>query len=251
MTPALALAVLVGISLGLLGGGGSILAVPIFVYVAHLEPRQSVALSLLVVGAVSLLGAIQHFREGRVRIPVALGFGLWAMAGTWGGTRLAMLLSGSTQLVIFAFVMLAAAVSMFRRSRSAEPEGERKAHPVLAGVLGVAVGILTGIVGVGGGFLIVPALVLLARLPMHEAVGTSLLVIALNSGVGFLGYLQEVPVPWAFALAFIALAGFGTALGSRLAGAVSAAVLKRWFAVFLLVMALGILFERRSVFLGL
>lgn len=250
----LALAALIGLSLGLLGGGGSILTVPIFVYVLGFGAKESIAMSLAVVGATSLFGALSHWRAGNVNLRVATIFGVVAMAGTYLGARLAVFFSGAAQLALFAVVMLLAAVFMFREKKpepaaaAAAAHGGAKDMPIGLIVLeGVLVGILTGLVGVGGGFLIVPALVLLGKIPMKQAVGTSLLVIAMKSAAGFLGYLGQVEVPWGFMALFTAVAIAGIFLGTYLVKFVSQDALKRIFAVFLVVMGVFILYQNRGV----
>ncbi len=248
----LSLAALIGLSLGMLGGGGSILTVPIFVYVFGFGPRESIAMGLAVVGATSLVGAAGHWREGNVRMKEALTFGGVAMAGTYAGARLSAWLSGAVQLTVFATVMLVAAGFMFRNSGGTKPAAATAEPPTRSFLLIVAaslgVGVMTGLVGVGGGFLIVPALVLLAGLPMKQAVGSSLLVIALNSFVGFVGYLGQIQVPWTLLGQFTALAIVGILVGTWLARFVSASALKRAFAAFLVVMGAFILFKNRAVF---
>jgi uncharacterized membrane protein YfcA len=248
-----ALAALIGLSLGLLGGGGSILTVPIFVYVLGFDPKLAIAMSLPVVGATSLIGAASHWKAGNVRLKTAALFGVIAMAGAYTGARLSVFVSGSLQLALLAIVMLVAAVSMFRSARrdsrrvdsAAAPEGRAIALGLLAPVA-LGVGLLTGLVGIGGGFLVVPALVLLARVPMKQAVGTSLLVIAMNSFSGSLGYLGQVQMPWAFMLGFTAVAAVGILAGSWLVRFVSQAALKQGFAVFLLLMGAFILYRNRG-----
>lgn len=243
-----ALAALIGLSLGLLGGGGSILTVPIFVYVLGFEPKEAIAMSLAVVGATSLVGSVGHWRAGNVNLRVALIFGTVAMAGTYLGARLAVFFSGPAQLALFAIVMLGAAFFMFadRKEREAPaPAGSMRAPLIIAE--GVAVGVLTGLVGVGGGFLIVPALVVLGRVPMKEAVGTSLLVIAMKSGAGFVGYMGQVDVPWAFMSGFTAVAVAGILAGTYLVRFVPQSALKRSFAVFLLIMGTAILYQNRDI----
>lgn len=249
------LAALIGLSLGLLGGGGSILTVPIFVYLLGFGAKEAIAMSLAVVGATSLVGAASHWRAGNVNVRVALIFGVVAMAGTYLGARLAVFFSGAAQLILFALVMLIAAFFMFRgmpvkASAAAEDTAIRDMPLALIVVEGIAVGVLTGLVGVGGGFLIVPALVLLGRLPMKQAVGTSLLVIAMKSAAGFYGYLGQVEVQWAFMTLFTAVAVIGIFAGTYLVRFVSQAQLKRAFAVFLLVMGGFILWQNRSVLVG-
>ncbi|MBA2661539.1 MAG: sulfite exporter TauE/SafE family protein [Bradymonadaceae bacterium] len=245
----LALAALVGIALGLLGGGGSILTVPIFVYVLGYDPKQAIAMSLAVVGVVSLFGVAGHWRAGNVNLRVALSFGAVAMVGTFLGARLATLVSGTFQLVLFATVMLAAAVFMFR-SPSPTAAQSPQAAPMrlwLIIIEGLAVGVLTGLVGVGGGFLIVPALVILGKVPIKEAVGTSLLVIAMKSAAGFLGYLGQIEVPWAFMALFTSVAIVGILAGSYIARFIPSAALKRGFAIFLAVMGTWILYQNYDV----
>lgn len=252
-----ALGLVVGLSLGLLGGGGSILAVPIFVYVLGYGAKEAIAMSLAVVGITSLTGAIGHWRIGNVRLRVALIFGAVAMFGTYLGARLAVLFSGAAQLVLFALVMIAAAYFMLRggvlgaRSGAGDPDRTGPAQPRvgLIAVEALAVGVLTGLVGVGGGFLIVPALVLLAGLPMKQAVGTSLLIIAMNTSAGFYGYLGQVQVDWAFMGLFSGVAVAGIVIGTYLCRFVTQRALRRAFAVFLLVMGAAILYENRAVFL--
>ncbi len=248
-----ALAAVVGLSLGLLGGGGSILTVPIFVYVLGFDPKLAIAMSLPVVGGASLIGAASHWRSGNVDLRSAAMFGVIAMAGAFGGARLAIHVSGTFQLSLLAVVMLAAAVSMFRSARrdanrAGQPEPSLKKPPrgVLAAVA-LAVGVLTGLVGIGGGFLIVPALVILGRVPMKQAVGTSLLVIAMNSLTGFAGYLDQVALPWGFMLTFMAIAAVGILIGTRLVRHVSQSALKQGFAVLLIFMGALILFRTLAV----
>jgi len=244
---AVALGLLIGASLGLLGGGGSILAVPIFVYVLGFSPKDAIAMSLGVVGVTSAVGVIGHWRAGNVNLRTGAVFGAVAMLGTWGGTRLAAFVSGATQLTIFAVVMLVAAGFMFRGGRdrttsSAPVVVAHEGRHLLVALEGLMVGLLTGLVGVGGGFLIVPALVLLA-LPMREAVGTSLLIIAANCAVGFYGYLGHVHFTWSSMALVTAGTLPGIALGTYLHRFVSQATLRRGFAAFLLLVAGFILYQ--------
>lgn len=249
-----ALAALVGLSLGLLGGGGSILTVPIFVYVLGFDAKQAIAMSLVVVGATSLFGTVGHWRAGNVNLRVALIFGAVAMAGTYLGARLAVFFSGAAQLALFAIVMLLAAFFMLRDDRpradgsGAQANAARAPMPMgLIVVEGLAVGILTGLVGVGGGFLIVPALVILGKVPMKEAVGTSLLVIAMKSFAGSIGYLGQVEMPWGFLAEFTAVAAVGILAGAHLVRYVPQTALKRAFAVSLLVVGTWVLYQNGHV----
>jgi uncharacterized membrane protein YfcA len=227
--------------------------VPILKYALGFGAKEAIASSLAVVGATSLVGAVSHWREGRVRWRTGLVFGLVAMAGAYlGAEYLAPFLGGATQLALFGVVVLVAAFLMFREGESArDAPGTEKGslagtYLLLLFALGGAVGVLTGLVGVGGGFLIVPALVLLAKVPMKEAVGTSLLVIALNSFAGFAGYLGEVSFQWGPMVLFAALAVAGSFAGTYLVRFVPQGALKRSFAVFLIVMAAFILYENRG-----
>ena len=248
----LALATLIGLSLGLLGGGGSILTVPVLVYVLGYAAKPAIAMSLPVVGVTSLVSAALHWRLGNVRVRTALAFGVLAMVGAFAGARLAAFVSGAVQLALLAVVMLAAAVSMLRgrRGDDARSDGGAHAPPRLALLAPIAlgVGVLTGLVGIGGGFLVVPALVLLAHVPMRQAVGTSLLVIAMNSASGFAGYLGAVDVDWTFLAGFTAAAVVGALVGTALTAHVPQATLRRAFAVLLLAMGTFVLYKNRDAF---
>jgi uncharacterized membrane protein YfcA len=254
----MALGFVVGLSLGLLGGGGSILTVPIFVYIVGFDAKAAIAMSLAVVGATSLAGAIGHWRIGNVHVRVAFVFGTVAMLGTFAGARLAVFFSGAAQLVLFAVVMISAAFFMLRGSVPGLGKGVVAPHSrddprLLVGLLaleGIAVGILTGLVGVGGGFLIVPALVLLAGISMKQAVGTSLLIIALKSTAGFLGYLGQVQIHWTFMGFFTLVAMTGIVTGTYLVRFVPQRALRQVFAIFLLVVGAAILFQNRAVFVA-
>jgi uncharacterized membrane protein YfcA len=248
-----ALAALIGLSLGLMGGGGSILTVPIFVYVLGYDPKLAIAMSLPVVGITSLVGAIGHWRAGNVRPETALLFGAIAMTGGYAGARLAVLVSGAFQLLLLATVMLLAAISMFRsalrdpRAAASGSEERPMALPLLIPVA-LGVGLLTGLVGIGGGFLVVPALVILARVPMHKAVGTSLLVIAMNSASAFLGYVGTVVVPWAFVAGFTIVAVAGALTATALVRFVSQRALKQAFSMLLILMGTFMVYRNRDAF---
>lgn len=237
MIAVLGLSVLIGLALGLLGGGGSILTVPILVYAAGLDAKAAIATSLLVVGVTSAAAAVAHARAGRVRWRTGLLFGAAGMAGAYGGGRLGALIPGSWLLTGFGILMLATAVAMIRgRKQSAgATHGELPALKIVAE--GVVVGVVTGLVGAGGGFLVVPALVLFGGLPMDVAVGTSLLVIAMKSGAGVAGYLHSVSIDWGLALGVTTAALIGSGLGARLAGRVDNDLLRKGFGWFVAAMA--------------
>lgn len=245
------LALVIGLSLGTLGGGGSILTVPIFVYAMGYGAKQAIAMSLPVVGATSFAGAVRHWRGGRVDFRMALLFGGFAMIGAFGGARLAGRLTGIAQLAALGVVMAVAAVSMLRRRPAADEEvGGRKAHWLVGAASGAAVGVLTGIVGIGGGFLFVPALVLFGGVPMKSAIGTSLLVITMNTLAATAGYHGQVVIPWGVVAGFTAVAIVGILIGARIVDRVPAAALRRGFAYFLFAMAAFILYQNRAVFRG-
>ncbi len=244
MTPlAYLLAAGVGLVLGALGGGGSILAVPIFVYALAMDPKIAIAMSLPIVGLTSLAGAWGHWREGHLQVKQALIFGIAAMLGAFTGTQLAGLISGRTQLAALAVVMGAAALSMLAPTRTPADAPAGSPSLVLSIVTGLLIGVLTGLLGVGGGFLFVPALVLFARLPMKQAIGTSLLVIAMSSTAGLLGYLGHVPVDWGVVIRFTTAAIVGLAAGVYLVRFLPHQSLRRAFGVFLLVVAGWMLFQ--------
>lgn len=227
------LAVAMGAVLGLLGGGGSILAVPILLYVFALPAKQAIATSLLVVGATSVAALLQHARAGRVRWSTGISFAAFAMCGAYAGGRLAGWVPGRALLALFVAMMLFAARRMLCGGR-AESEAVRAPRVEFSllrvGAQGIAVGLLTGMVGAGGGFLIVPALVLLTGLPMREAIGTSLLVISLNSAAALAGYLDHVSIDATAATVATAGAVAGAMVGSLGAGRVAASRLRRIFA---------------------
>lgn len=234
----LALAVLVGVSLGLLGGGGSILTVPILAYVAGFEAKEAIAASLFVVGVTSAVSALAHARAGRVRWRTGLLFGGAGMAGAFVGGLLGGRLPGTLLMVAFALMMLATGLAMLRDRRSANEAAAPAELPVGKVLLeGAVVGLVTGAVGAGGGFLVVPALVLLGGLPMSVAVGTSLLVIALKSFAGLAGYLTSVELDWPVVLAVTGAAVVGSLVGSRLTGSIPEHLLRRGFGALVLTMA--------------
>lgn len=247
----IALAVLVGVSLGLLGGGGSILTVPLLAYVAGLDAKQAIATSLLVVGVTSAVGAISHARAGHVQWRTGLVFGVAGMAGAYGGGVVARFIPGSVLLIGFAVIMIATAVAMLRGRKDVESGGADKPLPVVKIVLeGLVVGLVTGLVGAGGGFLVVPALALLGGLPMPIAVGTSLVVIAMKSFAGLAGYLSSVQIDWALAGAVTAAALVGALVGARLTTRVNPDALRKGFGWFVLAMSSVILAQEAHPALG-
>lgn len=252
----------IGISLGLIGGGGSVLALPILVYVMGVSPKPAIAMTLVIVGTVSLIGIIPHWRAGNVNFKKAFMFGSATMLGAFIGAKIAALpfITGSFQLLLFAAMMIVAAGFMIikssKNSAKTKPNTDLAFYPkpvckycwLWMLTEGLVVGVLTGLVGVGGGFAIVPALVLLANTPMKEAIGTSLLIIACNSVAGFLGYFGQVVLDWNLIGSFIVAASLGIVAGAYLARYVDAKQLQKAFGYFLLAVAAFILFQNRHVF---
>lgn len=252
------LALLVGGVLGLLGGGGSILALPIFLYVFLVPTKPAIAMSLAVVGMSAFVGFLTHWRQGTVHLRVALPFGACAMIGAFATARLARHVPEGVQLALFGVFALTASILMLRDSlrptgaasrrtgavssdASASDGGDdddagdaRFTLPLAIEALGV--GALTALIGAGGGFVIVPALVLLARLPIRTAVGSSLFIITMNSLSGFLGYIGQVPIVWNLVGSFTGVAAVGALAGTRVSRHVPQARIKQGFAVMILVL---------------
>ena len=245
------LAVVVGFSLGLLGGGGSILTVPILVYIIGQDAKVAVPLSLAIVGTTSLFGVYRNIKKQQVDFKIALVFGAISILGTFLGTIISKKITSEVQLVIFAVIMLLASFSMIKGRKEGEQRDDHKTNILLVLIQGFIVGIITGIVGVGGGFLIVPALVLLANLPMRKAVGTSLLLIALNSFFGFGSYVLagNIEIPWSFLVTFTLLSIVGVIFGSMMADKVPQKTLKKIFGIFLIFMGFFILYKERKAFI--
>ncbi|MGV0848701.1 sulfite exporter TauE/SafE family protein [Mycolicibacterium phlei] len=246
----IALAVLVGVALGVLGGGGSILTVPLLAYVAGMEPKQAIATSLLIVGVTSAVGAVSHARAGRVQWRTGLIFGVAGMAGAYAGGLLGRFIPGPVLLVGFAVMMIATAIAMLRGRRATPPPAGHRIPVAKVIAEGLIVGIVTGLVGAGGGFLVVPALALLGGLPMPVAVGTSLVVIAMKSFAGLAGYLTSVQIDWTAAGLITAAAVLGALLGARLTALVNPDALRQAFGWFVLAMSSVILGQEIHLAVG-
>ena len=235
----------VGLALGLLGSGGSILSVPALIYLAGEVDKVAVAESLAIVGSIATVAAIPYARRRLISWRTVGFFGLPGMAGAYLGAALSRFVSGSLQLSLFALVMLGAAYAM-ARSGNAEggEDGTSRGHPIWLVVSeGAVVGVLTGLVGVGGGFLIVPALVLFAELPMRKAVGTSLAIVAFKSAVGFVKYVEvlaslSLSIDWGLVGLFIAVGILGSWIGSGFSERLPQHRLKQIFAALLVAMGL-------------
>ncbi|KRE34866.1 hypothetical protein ASG82_00065 [Mycobacterium sp. Soil538] len=246
------LAVFVGVALGLLGGGGSILTVPLLAYVAGMDAKEAIATSLLVVGATSAIGAVSHARAGRVQWRTGLIFGVAGMAGAYAGGLLARFIPGTVLLIGFAVMMIATAVAMLRGRKSIHSAEGTHRMPIPKIIAeGLAVGLVTGLVGAGGGFLVVPALALLGGLPMPVAVGTSLIVIAMKSFAGLAGYLSSVQIDWGLALAVTAAAVVGALIGARLTAKIDPDALRKAFGWFVLGMSSVILAQEIHLAVGI
>jgi len=244
-----------GIVLGLFGSGGSIIAMPALMYLLGVEAKSAIAMSLGIVAVTATLSAWDHWRRGNVDVRVALVFGLFGIAGTFAGAKVGVMTPVVVQLVLFALVMYAAAWKMLKpalvpqpASTGSQPPPQPAAEARLGHIAahGIGIGVLTGVVGVGGGFLIVPALALLSGLPMKLAIGTSLAIVAAKSYAGFFGYLGAVPIDWSMMMSFTAVTIAGSFAGTRLAHRFSQEMLKRSFGGFLVIVATYILIKSAS-----
>ena len=252
-------AVIIGIVLGLIGGGGSILTVPVFVYLFYLNPVTATAYSLFVVGVTAVVGAIQNLRKKLVDVRTALVFAAPALVAVYATRRYLipyipenlffindlLVTKDIGIMVFFALIMLLASISMIRRKVIGYYDENAKVvynYPLIV-LEGSVVGFLTGLVGAGGGFLIIPALVLLAKLPMKKAVATSLLIIAIKSVIGFIGDVENLNIDWPFLITFTVLSMVGIFIGIWLNRFIAGEKLKKYFGWFVLLMGIYILFK--------
>ncbi len=246
---------LIGMSLGLLGGGGSILTVPVLVYLFSVSPTIAISYSLFIVGTTSLVGAFNNYRKGLVNFRTALLFGSSSITTVFITRRFIVpqlpdvfFSIGSFQvthslfvMVVFALLMIAAAISMIKGNGGVTDVSSQNASRTKLVLYGVFVGLVTGFLGAGGGFLLIPALVVLMKLPMKEAVGTSLLIIALNSLIGFLGDIGRHPIDWTFISILSAIAIAGSFVGGFFSQKVSGHHLRKFFGWFVLIMGAAII----------
>ncbi len=234
----------IGMILGLLGGGGSILMVPALVYLLGQSPHAAVTASLAIVGINSMTGVLFHRREGTLNGKVALVFGGVGMLAAYLTAEVSQMFSETFLLLLFAGLMLIVGLLMILRRQPNDAATEQNSPNWLVTVAGgVGVGALTGLLGVGGGFLIVPALVMLVGLPMRQAVGTSLIIIAMNSLAGLLGHLGDVALDPTLVTVFVLSGIAGTFAGTRLAQRIQASRLQQVFALFIIVLALFLLYD--------
>lgn len=250
-------ALVVGLILGLIGGGGSILTVPLLVYVLGYNPVIATAYSLFVVGSSSLVGTIQKMREGFVDIKTGLAFSFPSFMAVYLSRRYLVpnlpeklitlgdftLTKDIAIMTFFAIVMLLASISMIRTKREERQLLSVKQPYYLTFVQGLVIGTITGIIGAGGGFLYVPALVLWAKLPMKKAVGTSLIIVTLNSLIGFTGDIQTIQIEWMFLLVFSSFTIIGILIGVFISKFISGKKLKKSFGWFTLIMAVYIIYK--------
>jgi uncharacterized membrane protein YfcA len=246
--------VCIGLILGLLGGGGSILSIPILVYLFHIDAVMASAYSLFIVGITSFVGAVPKYKEHLVNIRTGLLFGIPSIISIfvtrkWIVPSMPDILYESDSIIItkrvlllslFAILMILASVSMIRNKKEIQREDDRNRKALLF-IEGILIGFLTGLVGAGGGFLIIPALVLLTGLPFKTAVGTSLFIIAINSLMGFLGDVLNYTMDWSFLLSITSLAIVGILIGNKLSGSISSFKLRKAFGWFVLAMGCWIL----------
>ncbi len=245
--------IMIGLLLGLVGGGGSILTVPVLVYVIGLDVRAATATSLAIVGTSALAGAIPHARAGRVNGHVALFFGLVGIAGAFAGAWLNHLVAGAWILLLFGVLMLVVAVRMWLRKAPGRPARTGEDEPGAVwkvGLAGLGVGVLTGFFGVGGGFLIVPALALALGMSMAMAVGTSLVIIAINSASGLAAHLGTSGLELLVALFFIAGGIVGGLVGGRLAGKFDERALSRVFSAMVAAIGAYLIVQNTLVVVG-
>jgi len=251
-------AALIGISLGLIGGGGSIMTMPVLVYLFGTSPMLATSYSLFIVGSTSLAGAISNYRKGLVNLKTALLFGLSSVSTVFLTRKFIIpvipkhiasigsfdLTENILTMILFAVLMVIAASAMISSGKKTAIEDYRHTKPLNLPkllVYGVGIGTATGILGAGGGFLLIPTLVLLVGLPMNEAVGTSLLIIALNSLIGFTGDLGHFTIDWSFLLSITLIAMAGIFIGVYLGRQINGSKLKKGFGWFILIMGVYIL----------
>lgn len=246
--------ILIGLSLGLVGGGGSILTVPVLVYLFGIDAMQATYYSLFIVGSTSLVGAYRHYRQGNVQLRVAGLFGVTSIATILLVRRFLLPLvpnvlftmgdmvvtRQTATMTLFALLMVAASLSMVRGNTEPVADEKNESKTPQFVLAGIGIGVVTGVLGAGGGFLLIPALVLLLRLPMKQAVGTSLLIIALNSLSGFAGDLGSANINWQFLLTITGIAVAGILVGTRLSRNIPGHKLKKGFGWLVLIMGIYI-----------
>ncbi len=243
----LVLSAAIGVSLGLIGGGGSILTVPILVYFLGVEAHEAVGMSLAVVGATSFFGAYLHYKRGNVNFSSGLLFGIAGIFGAFLGSPLTKLVSPDVLLLIFGGLMFVVAISMLWQKKYSEDKMPQKQILWKAIAAGFGVGVLTGFLGVGGGFLIVPALVMFGGLAMKEAIGTSLFVIFLNCAAGLIGHASQNHFDWLLTFLVMILAVGGAIGGTILSARLAANRLQKMFAVLVLAVSIFLFVKNYTI----
>lgn len=256
-----ALAALVGISLGLIGGGGSILTVPILVYIIGISPTVATSYSLFIVGFTSLSGSLKNLKEGNVNLATTFLFGISSITTVFFTRKYIIPVIPETiflvptisishakaTMLLFALLMFIAAIAMIKKTKSAENLDLAVFHNKYSfyklSIYGIIIGFITGFLGAGGGFLLIPSLVLFLKMPMKKAVGTSLSIIALNSLIGFMGDIGTILMDWSFLIRITSVAVFGIYFGQILSTKIDGEKLKNGFGWFVLIMGISILFR--------
>ena len=250
-------ALIVGLVLGLIGGGGSILTVPLLVYLLGYNPIIATAYSLFVVGTTSLVGTLQKFKEGLVDVKTGLAFSFPSFIAVYLSRRYLVpnipetlfnvgdftLTKDMSIMVFFAIIMLIASISMIKKGKTEDVITTASQPYYKTFIQGLTIGTITGLIGAGGGFLYVPALVLWANIPMKKAVGTSLIIVTINSLIGFTGDMQTLEIEWTFLLTFTGISIFGIILGNYFSKFISGSKLKKSFGFFVLLMAVYIMYK--------
>lgn len=239
-------AILIGLSLGMLGSGGAILTVPALIYIVGQDEKVAIASSLAIVGLIAFTGAVKYQQHKMIHWPVVWQFGLPSMLGSYVAAGFSIYLSGIQQIILFAIIMMLAALSMLKKKTEVSHQPIAFSFSIRLMVIGLAVGCISGLVGVGGGFLIVPALLAFTGVKMTRAVATSLVIITLQSLTGFIKYYsiadqQALIFDWQV-IAVVALVGaISSILGQKISTGISQEKLKKLFALFLLIMSVFIL----------
>lgn len=241
--------ILIGTSLGLLGGGGATLAIPVLTYALNIPAKESIFMSMGLVGLSSMVGVIEEWRKKRLRKDVIVVFGPLSIIGTLLGTRLASLITAEAQMLLFSILAVIASYRMIRGNHKLQdPQAiHRKVSVYKLAPLGFIVGLITGLVGVGGGFLIVPTLTLIAGLPFYLAVGSSLALITINMASGFLFRLFSETLNWEVFIPFLFFSSLGVFFSRKLTHLISEAKLKKGFGYLLLVIGVLVMIKNKHI----
>ena len=253
-------ALMVGLVLGLIGGGGSILTVPLLVYLLGYNPVIATAYSLFVVGTTSMVGTFQKYKKGLVDFKTGLAFSFPSFIAVYLSRRYLVpnipdtlfnignftITKGMGIMIFFAIIMILASYSMIKNKNEADDASHKKQAYYKTFTQGLIIGTITGIIGAGGGFLYVPALVIWANIPMKKAVGTSLIIVTINSLIGFIGDVQTLKIEWVFLLSFTLISIIGIIIGVFLSKFISSQKLKKSFGFFTLIMAIYIIFKETN-----